>query len=147
MLDEQRRNPEVKRRNEDPYALNPAHRHSGLDGPDVLRSAWDADFKQWTGPFIMANVDTRVVRRSNALLDNAYGADFRYDEAMLTGRGPVGFAKAVGLATVLRVGMAALSVGPRLAKGPRSRLARPGTGTCGCSRSIRATRAATCAPG
>jgi len=92
MLDEQSRNPAVRRRNEDPYALNPEHRRSGLDGPDSLRPAWDADFEQWTGPFIMANVDTRVVRRSNALLDNVYGADFRYDEAMLTGRGPVGFA-------------------------------------------------------
>ena len=127
MLDEQSRNPEVRRRNEDPYALNPEHRRSGLDGPDSLGPAWDADFEQWTGPFIMANVDTRVVRRSNALLDNAYGADFRYDEAMLTGRGPVGFAKAVGLATALRVGMAALSVGP-LRRVVASRMPAPGEG-------------------
>ena len=127
MFDEQSRNPEVRRRNEDPYAINPTDRRSGPDGPDSFRPAWDADFEQWTGPFIMANVDTRVVRRSNALLDHAYGADFCYDEAMLMGSGPVGFAKATGLATALRVGMAAMTIGP-LRRAAAARMPAPGAG-------------------
>ena len=127
MLDEQSRNPEVKRRTDDPYALNPKPRRSGLDGRDSLRPAWDADFNQWTGPFIMAGVDTRVVRRSNVLLDNAYGADFRYEEAMLMGSGLVGFAKAWGLAVAMGVGMAALRVGP-LRRAVASRMPVPGEG-------------------
>ena len=71
MLEEQSRDPEVRRRNEDPYGINPGECRSGPDGPDSFRITWDADFGQWTGPFIMASVDTRVVRRSNALLANA----------------------------------------------------------------------------
>lgn len=34
----------------------------------------------WTGPFVMASYNTRIVRRSNALLDWAYGRAFRYHE-------------------------------------------------------------------
>ena len=62
-----------------------------------------------------------------ALLDNAYGANFRYDEAMLRGGGPVGFAKATGLATALRVGMAAMAIGP-LRRAVASRLPAPRDG-------------------
>ena len=40
----------------------------------------------------------KVVRRTNALTDSRYGADFRYDEAVLCGAGPGGFAKAAGQA-------------------------------------------------
>ena len=127
MLEEQSRDPEVRQRNEDPYAINPRNRRNGPDGPDSFRIAWDADFGQWTGPFIMANVDTRVVRRSNALLANAYGPDFRYEEAMLMGRGPSGFVKALGLATALRVGMAAMAVGP-VRRAAASRMPAPGEG-------------------
>lgn len=34
----------------------------------------------WTGPFVMASFNTRIVRRSNALLSSAYGRPFRYRE-------------------------------------------------------------------
>jgi len=127
MIEEGAKNPEVKRTNDDPYALNPKDLRSGPDGPDELGARWDADFEQWTGPFIMAAIDTRVVRRSNALLHYAYGRDFRYDEAMLMGSGLTGYAKAAGLATAMRAGMAAMEVGPvrRLAA---SRMPAPGEG-------------------
>ena len=127
MLEEQSRHPDVRRRTEDPYAINPADRRGGPDGPDSWRPVWDADFAQWTGPFIMATVDTRVVRRSNALLDDAYGADFRYDEAMLMGRGAVSLARAVGLATALGIGMVALAFGP-LRRAAARRMPAPGEG-------------------
>ncbi|GAA1460743.1 saccharopine dehydrogenase family protein [Williamsia maris] len=39
-------------------------------------------------PFVMASHNTRIVRRTNALLDNAYGDRFRYGEAMSVGSIP-----------------------------------------------------------
>jgi short subunit dehydrogenase-like uncharacterized protein len=67
----------------DPYALNFAHR--GLDGMDNNGQFYDEDFKAWIGPFVMAAINTRVVRRSNELLGQAYGSDFRYDEGSIVG--------------------------------------------------------------
>ena len=37
----------------------------------------------------MAGINTRVVRRTHSLLGYPWGGDFRYDEAVLTGDGPV----------------------------------------------------------
>ncbi|MBW2281018.1 MAG: saccharopine dehydrogenase NADP-binding domain-containing protein [Deltaproteobacteria bacterium] len=127
MLEEAASNPEVDRVTRDPYALNPKDRRQGPDGPDRFAPEYDDDFAQWTGPFIMAGVDTRIVRRTNALLDYAYGTDFRYDEAMLMGEGPVGFTKAAGLAAALRGGMAAMKLSP-LRRAVATRLPAPGTG-------------------
>ena len=53
--------------------------------------------------------------------------DFRYDEAMLRGSGPVGFARATGLAAALRVGMAAMTIGP-LRRAAAARIPAPGAG-------------------
>jgi short subunit dehydrogenase-like uncharacterized protein len=39
----------------------------------------------WKAPFVMASYNTRVVRRSNALQDWAYGKQFRYREVMSVG--------------------------------------------------------------
>jgi short subunit dehydrogenase-like uncharacterized protein len=53
----------------------------------------------WTGPFVMAAVNTRIVRRSNALLDYAYGRRFEYGEQMSVGRSfaaPIAAAMAAG---------------------------------------------------
>ncbi|MEM7077221.1 MAG: saccharopine dehydrogenase NADP-binding domain-containing protein [Pseudomonadota bacterium] len=72
----------------DPYALN--SRRDGLDGPDSNTPFYDEDFQSWVGPFVMAPVNTRVVRRSNELLGYRYGHDFRYHEGMLTQAGPLG---------------------------------------------------------
>ena len=127
MLEEASRDPEIARLLADPYALNPKGQATGADGPDRNAPVWDADFEQWTGPSVMTPVDTRVVRRTNALTGHAYGPDFRFDEAMLTGAGPMGFAKAAALAAGLTTVMSALTLAPvrRLAA---SRLPKPGEG-------------------
>ena len=78
----------------DPYALNPLNMPRGPDGPDQAGAKYDVDFTQWTGPFMMAAINTRVVRRTNALLKYQYGQDFIYNEAILTGDGPGGCIKA-----------------------------------------------------
>jgi len=127
LLEEAAANPAVRRLLADPYALNPEGRRDGPDGPDRLRPAYDPDFGQWTGPFVMGAVNTRVVRRTNALLGEPYGPGFRYDEAVLTGSGPVGLARAAGLAAGLGGALALGALGPlrRLLAG---RLPAPGEG-------------------
>jgi short subunit dehydrogenase-like uncharacterized protein len=127
MMDEQGRDPEVRRIFADPYALNPDGERSGLDENESMAPAYDEDFGSWTGPFVMAPCDTRIVRRTNALLGYAYGKDFRYDEAMLTGAGPRGLAKAAALSAGLVGGMSALAVGP-LRRLVATRLPAPGEG-------------------
>ena len=84
----------------DPYALSPdraAEPDLGSER-DSLKPLRDDRLGGWLAPFVMGSVNTRVVRRSNALQDHAYGRRFRYRELMLTGRGPLGGAKAAGVA-------------------------------------------------
>ena len=78
----------------DPYGLNPAEERSGPDGRDQQNVRYNEDAESWTAPFIMAGINTKVVRRSNALRSYPYGRDFRYHEAILTGRGFAGWLKA-----------------------------------------------------
>jgi short subunit dehydrogenase-like uncharacterized protein len=127
MLEEAERDPEVLRVMNEPYSLNPDPGRQGPDGPEPTRPAYDKDFDEWTAPFVMGAIDTKVVRRSNALLGHAYGRDFRYDEAMLMGPGPAGLAKAVGLTISMGATMAAMGVGP-LRRWIAPRLPAPGEG-------------------
>ena len=56
---------------EDPYALSP-DREAEPDLGDERDLDWvsyDSDLGRWVGPFLMAGLNTRVVRRSNALQD------------------------------------------------------------------------------
>jgi short subunit dehydrogenase-like uncharacterized protein len=112
MFEEAARDPSIMRAMNDPYALNPRGERAGPDPQEGSAPVWDARFDQWTAPFIMGAINTKVVRRSNALLDYAYGRDFRYDEAMLMGSGPGGFAKAVAASVGMAAMQAALKLGP-----------------------------------
>jgi len=112
MLDEAEKDPGVRRILTDPYALNPPDRRSGPDRNERLAPTRDEDFGAWTGLFLMASINTRVVRRTNVLLGDLYGTDFRYDEALLTGAGPLGLAKALGLGVGFGAGMGLLAIGP-----------------------------------
>lgn len=98
MMEEAKEDPGITDILADPYSLNPPNMPRGEDGPDQTGALYDLDFMQWTGPFVMAAINTRVVRRSNALQKYQYGEDFRYDEAMLMGNGPGGYMKAAMLA-------------------------------------------------
>ncbi|OBK77252.1 trans-acting enoyl reductase family protein [Mycobacterium sp. 1274761.0] len=83
---------EVRRLIEDPYTLTPDRSAEPEFGaqPD-LRWRRGRDIAPeltgyWVGPFVMAIVNTRIVRRSNALLDYAYGRRLEYAEQMSVGR-------------------------------------------------------------
>jgi len=92
---EARSDSDVARVLAEPYALNPAGQRNGPDGSDQNGARFDKLARVWTAPFVMARVNTRVVRRTNALLDYTYGDDFRYSEATITGNGIRGRLKAI----------------------------------------------------
>jgi short subunit dehydrogenase-like uncharacterized protein len=94
-LDQARSDRNIARILADPYALNPPGQQHGPDGRDLTRVTFDQDVNAWTGPFVMAAVNTRVVRRTNALLEYPYGENFRYREATITGNGLSGWCKSV----------------------------------------------------
>lgn len=49
-------------------------RRRGPDKGDYYGVAYVKELRKWTFPFVMAGINTRVVRRSNALLGHAWGA-------------------------------------------------------------------------
>lgn len=82
-----------------PYGLNPKGEKEGQDQADLTSINFDEDFNGWIAPFIMAPINTKVVRRSHALEGFPYGKDFRYEEAMYAGKGLGGRLKANAIAT------------------------------------------------
>ncbi|NLW98115.1 MAG: KR domain-containing protein [Actinomycetales bacterium] len=81
----------------------------------------------WTAPFVMAEFNTRIVRRSNALLGWEYGRGFRYREVMDLGRSPQAPLKGAALSAGLLAGLAGLSFPPTRAVLDRF-LPKPGEG-------------------
>jgi short subunit dehydrogenase-like uncharacterized protein len=98
----------------DPYALSPDRQAEPSLGPegDLRGIQHDAELKRWIGPFIMGSINTRAVRRSNALQGYAYGRQFRYREVMGFGSGPLGAVQASAIAGGVGALAAGLSVGP-----------------------------------
>ncbi len=76
----------------DPFALTPGF--AGPKQPPGNRPVYDEDLQTWLTPFFMANINTRNVHRSNALLGFPYGQDFVYDEMQIAGPGEEGEARA-----------------------------------------------------
>ena len=70
----------------DPFLLDPPSSHSERQrilSADLKRPRYDPDAGFWTGPFVMAPTNTRIVRRSAALFAQwgaPYGPDFVYTE-------------------------------------------------------------------
>jgi short subunit dehydrogenase-like uncharacterized protein len=83
--------PEARRQLADPYTLSTDRAAEPDFGrqPDLPWRRGDRLAPElsgvWTAGFMMAPYNTRIVRRSNALLDWAYGRGFRYDENMSVG--------------------------------------------------------------
>ena len=109
MMEQAKEDPSILKIISNPYALN--DKEKGQDGPDKMIPFYDDDFDAWVGPFIMAGINTRVVRRTNELLNNIYGKDFSYDEGSITGKGPGGLIGATtsGIVTGGMAGMAGFS--------------------------------------
>jgi len=113
----------------DPYALSPdrAAEPDLGDERDLDWVRYDRQLGMWTGPFAMAGINTRVVRRSNALQGWAYGRGFRYREVTGFGAGPAAPLLAAAAAVALKSVEAGLASGPtRAMLGPL--LPAPGRG-------------------
>ena len=88
----------------DPYALSPdrAAEPDLGDERDLDWVRYDGGLRIWTGPFAMAGINTRVVRRSTALQGWAYGRRFRYREVTGFGAGPAAPLRAAAVSAALK---------------------------------------------
>ncbi|WP_424940411.1 saccharopine dehydrogenase family protein [Aliiroseovarius sp. S253] len=133
--------PEFDRLSVDPYALCPEGMRQGPDGPDRMMPVevtWDADLHAWTKPYFMGPMNSKVVRRSNAIMGYPYGRDFRYQETALT-RGGFGgwwaalryaiFGRALLIAMAIPVtrGMLKRHVLPKSGEGPSKEVRETGS--------------------
>ena len=113
-IEEIRADPQKGKAARDPYAFSPDREAE----PDLGRQAdlrgpvYDQELGQWLAPFVMADLNSRVVRRSNALQDWRYGRRFRYREATAMGSGTAGRAKATAFSAGLGAFVAGMSFGP-----------------------------------
>lgn len=109
LIAELRRDPALKQKMTNPYLLcAPADKRPKqpfVTGPTRHKASG-----KWLAPFMMAAINSKVVLRSNALLNHRYGADFRYCEAVATGRGMRGRLAAFSVTA----GLAAMMVGGSL---------------------------------
>ena len=109
-----------------PYGLNPKDKMEGLDKKDLRKIIFDKESNSWIYPFIMAGINTKIVRRSNALSNFQYGKDFKYEEAMMSGKGISGFWKAI--LAIFPLAMIGLNPNSFLKKIVNSFMPKPGEG-------------------
>jgi short subunit dehydrogenase-like uncharacterized protein len=112
--EEMRSSAERRGQAEDPYALSPdrAAEPDLGDERDLDWLSYDGDLRMWVGPFLMAGINTRVVRRSNALQGWAYGRRFRYREVTGFGAGPAAPVLGAAVSTALKALAAGLAFPP-----------------------------------
>lgn len=96
----------------DPFLLNPdADRSPDVSAhADPLLPCYDTDLRAWMAPFFMGPINTRVVRRSAALLD--YGPDFHYQEYLRVGDGLLAGVAAASLSLGMGVSQVAFGFAP-----------------------------------
>ena len=127
-LEESQRDREVARIMVQPYSLNPEGEREGPDGRDQRGMAYSELAGVWTAPFVMAVINMRVVRRSNALMDYPYGRDFEYNESSLCGDGATGWLKAATMTTAMGGFMTAAAIGFTREHLVRKLVPKPGEG-------------------
>lgn len=98
VMQEAAADPATARSLRDPYSLLPEGERVGPHVRSQTLPRYDATFSSWTAPFVMEMINAKIVRRSNALLGYPWGREFHYGEAVLTGDGLAGRAKAMAVA-------------------------------------------------
>ena len=99
MLEMAEKNPSLYKVLGNPYALNPKGEQQGPDTSGLKTVVYDKTAKSWIYPFVMEGINTKIVRRSNAIAGFPYGKDFRYEEAVMAGDGEKGKHIAIKTAT------------------------------------------------
>ena len=98
-----------------PFSLNPRDSIKNNTRQPSLKSVkWDGDIQRWLCPFIMAGFNSKIVRRTNAIMDHRYGIDFRYSEVSSFKKGLTGFLKAMVMFIGLVIIQISLKVRPLL---------------------------------
>eukprot|EP01116_Phalansterium_solitarium_P010249 TRINITY_DN2481_c0_g1_i1.p1 TRINITY_DN2481_c0_g1~~TRINITY_DN2481_c0_g1_i1.p1 ORF type:complete len:435 (+),score=103.25 TRINITY_DN2481_c0_g1_i1:58-1305(+) len=106
-----------------PYCLNGPERPK-VKSSDHFKVSWDEHFKKWAGLNPLATGDLRIVNRSNALANFAYGPNFRFTGFTLSRSWFRQFAFLIAFGVFF--GLAALAPGRWLLK---KFLRAPGQGT------------------
>jgi len=96
------------------YALNPTNDLKGPDQVSLRSVKWDKRRNFWIAPFIMSGINTRVVRRSNAIMEFIYGKNFLYSEVYSFPKGFFGFIKALSMLISLGLLKIAIGISPIL---------------------------------
>ncbi|MEM1310864.1 MAG: saccharopine dehydrogenase NADP-binding domain-containing protein [Cyanobacteria bacterium P01_H01_bin.153] len=120
--------PTLRQELDDPYSLCPDGSRCSEHPPTLIPVQYDEVSQSWVSPFIMAAINTRIVLRSNALLDYAYGKHFQYDEALLTGSTAAGWLAAHGLNVGLGGIAAAMAFSPTRWLMENTMIPKPGEG-------------------
>ena len=126
LLKEAYSNKKIFRVLNNPYGLNPKNKMEGMDKKDLRKIIFDKESNSWIYPFIMAGINTKIVRRSHALTNFQYGKDFRYEEAMMSGKGISGLLKAI--LAVFPLAIIGLNPNSFLKKIVNSYMPKPGEG-------------------
>ena len=119
--------PDVRDLLRNPYGLDPEPQTPRPAAPDERGIGWERHLKMFTVPFLMAGINTRVVRRGHALAGFPWGPDFVYREVMSTPGGVGGAFRAVGITMALGAISFAMRR-PMLRKQLARRAPQPGEG-------------------
>jgi short subunit dehydrogenase-like uncharacterized protein len=101
LIEEASRDKALRRLLANPNALCPDPAAAGVAPRDQVGVRHDDELGMWTAPFVMAQVNSRVVRRSSVLADYCKGSVLRYSECASTGKGPAGLMRATALTAAL----------------------------------------------
>lgn len=118
--------PAIKKEAIQPFALNPADKKPAFSWSrhlDQITPEYRGDIKRWTVPSPLAAGNSRIVRRSAALL--GYSSDFSYREGMQVGKGGLVFSLLTYFVLLLAVVVLNISF---LRKALHRFLPQPGTG-------------------
>lgn len=129
LMDAAAQDRDLRRMLVDPYALSPDRANDlDTDRPDRLAPRWDEQAGGWAAPWLMAGINTRIVRRSNALLGHRYGKGFRYEEALLARGRVAGAAQAAAISAAFAAAFTVLGTSAAARRFAEKRFPPPGEG-------------------
>ena len=143
-MDEGVRDPAVRRLLSNPYALDPERVERGPDGHDQRGVRWDADLERWTGPFLMAAVNTRVCSLKQRAPRICLGTRLSLPRGHELLWRTKGWLEAAAVSAGTTLGTAAMALGPLRrwvarrvlpapGQGPSKRSARAASSSCAWS--------------
>lgn len=109
VIKQTRETPSLKKVLFNPYALCNETKDVKQKYVGKVMADWATD--NWLAPFVMAGINSKVVMRSAEQLSERYGETFKYNEAMMSGRGGKGKRRA----KIISFGLGVITVGAAFA--------------------------------